>query len=79
VFFDDRSGWGLGFHVITQRETLATVPGRFGWNGGTGTTVYTGPAGELIGILLTQRHMTSPSPPPVFRDFWTSAYAAIDD
>jgi hypothetical protein len=34
---------------------------------------------ELIGILLTQREMTSPLPPNVFRDFWTSAYQAIDD
>jgi len=23
--------------------------------------------------------MDSPEPPPVFRDFWTSAYQAIDD
>jgi CubicO group peptidase (beta-lactamase class C family) len=79
VFFDGRSGWGLGFHVIIRRETLATVPGRFGWNGGAGTSAYADPAEELIGILLTQRHMTSPGPPKVFRDFWTCAYAAIDD
>ena len=79
IFFDGRSGWGLGFHVILRRATLATSPGRFGWNGGTGTSVYTDPAEELIGILLTQRYMTSPGPPPVFRDFWTSAYQAIDD
>jgi CubicO group peptidase (beta-lactamase class C family) len=79
IFFDGRSGWGLGFHVITRRETLQGSPGRFGWNGGTGTSVYTDPAEELIGILLTQRYMTSPGPPPVFRDFWTSAYQAIDD
>jgi CubicO group peptidase (beta-lactamase class C family) len=79
IFFDGRSGWGLGFHVILRRETLATSPGRFGWNGGTGTSVYTDPAEELIGILLTQRGMTSPGPPTVYRDFWTGAYQAIDD
>jgi len=44
VFFNGRSGWGLGFHVILRRETLATVPGRFGWNGGTGTSAYADPA-----------------------------------
>jgi hypothetical protein len=33
----------------------------------------------LIGILMTQRLWTSPSPPPVQLDFWTSAYQAIDD
>jgi hypothetical protein len=37
------------------------------------------PQEDLIGILLTQRHMDSPEPPPVFSDFWTLAHAAIDD
>ena len=79
VFFGGNSGWGLGFQVFTRRGTLASTPGRFGWTGGTGTSVYTDPAEELIGILLTQREMTSPSPPSVFRDFWTCVYQAIDD
>ncbi|SNR93467.1 CubicO group peptidase, beta-lactamase class C family [Streptosporangium subroseum] len=79
VFFGGGSGWGLGVNVITRRNDLSAVPGRFGWNGGTGTSVYTDPAEELIGILLTQRYMTSPMPPAVFRDFWTCAYQAIDD
>ena len=79
IFFRGNSGWGLGFHVFTRRTTLASAPGRFGWNGGTGTSVYTDPAEELIGILLTQREMTSPLPPTAFRDFWTCAYQAIDD
>jgi hypothetical protein len=32
-----------------------------------------------VTILLTQAAFTSPSPPPVVVDFWTSAYPAIDD
>jgi CubicO group peptidase (beta-lactamase class C family) len=79
IFFGGNSGWGLGFQVFLRRRTLASTPGRFGWTGGTGTSVYTDPAEELIGILLTQREMTSPGPPNVFRDFWTCAYQAIDD
>jgi len=79
IFFGGHSGWGLGFQVFSQRKTIASTPGRFGWTGGTGTSVYTDPAEELIGILLTQREMTSPGPPNVFRDFWTCAYQAIDD
>src|SRR5215472_11549784 len=79
IFFGGNSGWGLGFQVFTRRTSLASTPGRFGWTGGTGTSVYTDPAEELIGILLTQREMTSPGPPNVFRDFWTCAYQAIDD
>jgi CubicO group peptidase (beta-lactamase class C family) len=79
IFFGGNSGWGLGFQVFNRRKTLASTPGRFGWTGGTGTSVYTDPAEELIGILLTQREMTSPDPPSVFGDFWTCAYQAIDD
>jgi hypothetical protein len=41
--------------------------------------MYMDQAEDLTGILLTQRYMTSPQPPAVFRDFWTCAYAAIDD
>jgi hypothetical protein len=33
----------------------------------------------MVGILMTQRLMDSPSRPGVFLDFWTSAYQAIDD
>jgi hypothetical protein len=33
----------------------------------------------LVGILMTQSAWTSPSPPDVCLDFWTSAYRAIDD
>ena len=34
---------------------------------------------EMVGVLITQRAWTSPSPPAVCLDFWTSAYQAIDD
>jgi CubicO group peptidase (beta-lactamase class C family) len=71
-------GWGFGMAVLTRRNGLAGGPGRFGWDGGYGTTAYTDPQEELIGILLTQRLMESPAPPPVFQDFWTSAYRSVD-
>jgi hypothetical protein len=32
----------------------------------------------MIGILFTQRLMDSPEPPKVFTDFWTLAYATIE-
>jgi CubicO group peptidase (beta-lactamase class C family) len=79
LFFGTGSGWGLCLNVVIRRTELQGSPGRFGWNGGTGTTFYVDPAEELIGILLTQREMTSPVPPPVNADFWTCAYQAIDD
>ncbi len=78
LFFAEGVGWGFGGSVVTRR-TNVFAPGRFGWDGGIGTSGYTDPAEELIGVLMTQRMMDSPSPPKVFVDFWTSAYQAIDD
>jgi CubicO group peptidase (beta-lactamase class C family) len=79
IFFGENRGWGFGLSVFTHRDNLASVPGRFGWDGGQGTSGYADPAENLIGILMTQRMMESPQSPAVFRDFWTSAYAAIED
>jgi CubicO group peptidase (beta-lactamase class C family) len=69
----------MGVSVFTRRDDLSHVPGRFGWDGGYGTSWYSDPNENLTGILLTQRMMDSPQPPRVMVDFWTSAYQAIDD
>jgi len=37
------------------------------------------PLEEMVVILMTTTMWTSPTPPPVFLDFRTSAYQAIDD
>jgi CubicO group peptidase (beta-lactamase class C family) len=79
VLFGANSSWGLGLAVTLRRDDIASVPGRFGWDGGAGTSAYSDPAEALIGVLLTQRMMDSPQPPPTFVDFWTSVYQAIDD
>jgi CubicO group peptidase (beta-lactamase class C family) len=79
IFFGEHSSWGFGVGIITRRNDLAAVPGRFGWDGGLGTSGHSDPMEELVGILMTQRMMNSPEPPPVFLDFWTSAYQSIDD
>jgi CubicO group peptidase (beta-lactamase class C family) len=78
VFFKGAASWGFGMAVVTRRTNLF-APGRFGWDGGYGTTGHADPAEGLIGILMTQRLMDSPMPPPHFSDFWASAYQAIDD
>ena len=72
-------GWGFGVSVLTRRHDLAGSVGRYGWDGGLGTSWYSDPREDLIGILMTQRAWESPSPPAVCRDFWTSTYQAIDD
>jgi CubicO group peptidase (beta-lactamase class C family) len=78
-FKDNSSSWGMGMAVTTKRTELWGSPGRFGWDGGYGTSAYADPAEDMVGILLTQRMMDSPAPPKVFTDFWTTAYAAIND
>jgi CubicO group peptidase (beta-lactamase class C family) len=79
IFFGDHRGWGFGMSVFGKRDDLCHTPGRFGWDGGYGTSWYSDPRERLTGILLTQRMMDSPQPPPVLADFWTSVYQAIDD
>ncbi len=75
----DSHGWGFGVSVVTRRNDVAAVPGRFGWDGGLGTSWYSDPREDMVTILMTQRAWTSPSPPGVCLDFWTLAYQAIDD
>jgi CubicO group peptidase (beta-lactamase class C family) len=78
VFFGGHRSWGLGMSVDIGREEIFHTPGRFGWDGGLGTSAYTDPTNGVIGILLTQRMLDSPQPPPAFVDFWTLAYAALE-
>ncbi len=77
-FWDDH-GWGFGVSIVTRRDDLAATPGRYGWDGGYGTSWYVDPEEELVGILMTQRVWDASGAPVVLLDFWTSAYGAIDD
>lgn len=76
-YFDSR-GWGFGVGVTTRRAGGTAVPGQFGWDGGLGTSWYADPQEEMLAILLTQRG-AFPLFSPVYQDFWTSVYQAIDD
>ena len=78
IFFGTHSSWGLGMAVDIRRNEIFHTPGRFGWDGGFGTTAYTDPAMGMIGILFAQRMMDSPEAPKVFTDFWTLAYGAME-
>ena len=75
----DHHGWGFGMSVVIRRDGVAGTVGKFGWDGGLGTSWYSDPKEDMVTILMTQRAWTSPSPPPVCLDFWTLAYQAIDD
>jgi CubicO group peptidase (beta-lactamase class C family) len=78
MFFGTYRSWGFGMAVDIARNEIYRTPGRFGWDGGLGTSAYTDPAEGMIGILFTQRMMDSPEPPDVFTDFWTLAYGAME-
>ncbi|MEZ2131399.1 MULTISPECIES: serine hydrolase domain-containing protein [unclassified Sinorhizobium] len=77
LFFGNHASWGLGMAVDIRRDEIYHNPGRFGWDGGFGTSAYIDPAEGMIGILLTQRLMDSPQPPKIFTDFWTLAYCMV--
>ena len=76
VFLEANRGWGFGMSIITRRDDVAAVPGRYGWDGGLGTSWYADPGEELTAILMTQ---VLGFPSRIDLDFWTSVYQAIDD
>ena len=75
----DKHGWGFGMSVLTRPDEFASTPGRYGWDGGMGTSWFNDPTEGLVAILMTPRMWSSPSPPDVCRTFWASAYRAIED
>ncbi len=72
-FFATR-GWGFGVAVTTARDSYATPPGTYGWDGGLGTSWRTDPGSGTIAILLTQGS-AYPDLWPVYREFWTEVHA----
>lgn len=76
LFLGENRGWGLGVSMITRRDDVASSPGRFGWDGGYGTSWYVDPKEDLNAILMTQ---VLGFPSGIDSDFWTSAYQAFDD
>ncbi|HWI63113.1 MAG TPA: serine hydrolase domain-containing protein [Symbiobacteriaceae bacterium] len=73
----ENQGWGFGVSVVTGRDNLWAVPGRYGWDGGYGTSWYNDPREDLVAILMTQRG-EFPLFSPVWQDFWSSVYQAIE-
>jgi CubicO group peptidase (beta-lactamase class C family) len=68
--FLDGRGWGLGVAVGVE-------PGRFGWDGGLGSSWSADPARDLTAVLLTQRR-DSPEPFGLRSDFWAAVHRAVD-
>ena len=73
--FEQSDGWGFGMGVRTVRSDYAPA-GQFGWDGGTGTSVYADPNSGATGILFTQTGLNGSL--PLIQDFWTTLYQAVD-
>ncbi|GLW71091.1 serine hydrolase [Kitasatospora phosalacinea] len=73
ALFLEGQGWGYGGSVDVVRREPWNAPGRYGWVGGTGTAAHVVRSTGLVTVLLTQREMTSPTPPPLMREFWRYA------
>jgi CubicO group peptidase (beta-lactamase class C family) len=66
--------WGLATAVDLEAATPEMAPGRWGWDGGTGTSARADQVRDTVGVLLTQRGMSGPL--DGFGDFWTAVAAA---
>jgi CubicO group peptidase (beta-lactamase class C family) len=66
-FLGDGLSWGLHVGV---RPAL----GRWGWDGGSGTSAWADPRRDAAAVLLTQRGFAGPEDEP--RDFWSAVHDA---
>jgi CubicO group peptidase (beta-lactamase class C family) len=74
--FFDTLGWGYGMAVSTAPSPIAANAGRYGWDGGMGSSWANDPTSGLIGIMMTQSVAYYVAATP-FTDFWGSANAAV--
>ncbi|RAO29700.1 uncharacterized protein PSN13_04898 [Micromonospora saelicesensis] len=75
----DAIGWGFGMSVRTRRTHLGPSVGSYGWPGFYGTAWYNDPAEDLTTIVFMQRAHAGDQRLPMWHDFWTTVYHAIDD
>ncbi|HZE37935.1 MAG TPA: serine hydrolase domain-containing protein [Stackebrandtia sp.] len=74
--FTEGQGWGFGGTVDVDDRDPWTVPGRYGWVGGTGVTAHLTPSTRDVVILLTQRCSMGAAPTEMMRDVWRYAAQA---
>jgi CubicO group peptidase (beta-lactamase class C family) len=67
--------YGLQVGVDLEPVQPWRTPGRWGWDGGTGTSAWADPARDVVAVLLTQRMMTGPQDEP--DAFWDTVYRCL--
>jgi len=72
ALFLEARGWGFGVSVALSPDDDWSRAGRYGWDGGLGTSWLNDPEAGVAAILVTQRF---PPPFELFTDFWTGVTA----
>jgi CubicO group peptidase (beta-lactamase class C family) len=67
--------WGLQVGIDTGGPEPFQAPGRWGWDGGTGTTGWVDPARDLVAVLLTTRGWGGPG--DGLEWFWRALYRCL--
>lgn len=67
--------WGLHVGIDIGQDPAWGGVGRFGWDGGTGTSAWVDPARDVVAVMLTQRGMTSPEDSA--EGFWRAVAASV--
>jgi CubicO group peptidase (beta-lactamase class C family) len=75
----DTTSWGFGMSVRTRRTHLGPSVGSYGTSGKYGTAWYNDPAEDMTTIFIMQRAHAGDQRLPMWNDFWTAVYQAIDD
>jgi CubicO group peptidase (beta-lactamase class C family) len=76
LFLGPHGSWGFGLAVPAAGSADEPFPCGIGWDGGTGTTWRSDVRRRVTAMLFTQRHATSPMPPPLIENFWSGVNAA---
>ena len=76
MFLGPGESWGLGMAVPADGAEPGQSRG-IGWDGGTGCTWRSDLDRRVTGIMLTQRAVNSPQPPPHYVDFWQGVKGAV--
>jgi CubicO group peptidase (beta-lactamase class C family) len=75
AFLGAGRSWGLQVAVDLEPMVPGAAAGRWGWDGGTGTSAWVDPERELVALLLTQRMTTGPTDGPA--EFWRAVYRCL--
>jgi CubicO group peptidase (beta-lactamase class C family) len=75
MFLGPGRSWGLQVGLDVTPSWAGATPGRWGWDGGTGTSGWADPGRDLVAVLLTNRGMGGPDDDLDW--FWHALYRCL--